>query len=280
MTGTADPRGQTLRGLLAGMQDVRIAVSGGVDSMTLAHVAHDLLGTGATMVHAVSPAVPPAATARVRAHAGWHGWQLAVIDAGEFDDPDYRANPVNRCFYCKSNLYGAIARRFGGQILSGTNNDDLGDYRPGLQAAAGHDVRHPYVEAGIDKAGVRALATRYGLTDLAELPASPCLSSRILTGLAVTEPRLAIVLAVEEQLQQRFGGDRTLRCRVNEGGVELQLDEAALARWQAGAGVGLLDGIAELCRRHGHGQQVTVARYRQGSAFVGDKATADDRHAV
>lgn len=279
MTPTLD-RGLDLRRLLAGMADPKIAVSGGVDSMTLAHVAHEVLGPRAMMVHAISPAVPPSATARVRAHAARAGWVLEQIDAGEFTDPDYLANPVNRCFFCKTNLYGTIAARFGGPILSGTNTDDLGDYRPGLRAAADHAVRHPYVEAGIDKAGVRALAAERGLDDLAELPASPCLSSRILTGLTVTEPRLAIVLAVEELLNRRFGADRTLRCRVHARGVELQLDSRSLADWQGSDRATLLDEVVAICRRHGHGAAVAVSPYRQGSAFVGDKTIAAGPHAL
>jgi uncharacterized protein len=271
---------QALHKVLREFDQAHVAVSGGVDSMTLAHAARTALGPAAVAVHATSPAVPPTATERVRAHAVRYGWRLEIIDAGEFADPDYRANPVNRCFYCKTSLYGSIARRFGGPILSGTNTDDLGDYRPGLQAAAAHDVRHPFVEAGIDKSGVRALARHYGLDDLAELPASPCLSSRILTGLAVTEPRLAGILVVEERLQQALGAASTLRCRVLDGGIELQLDTAALARWQAGLADELLPEVAVLCRRHGLGETVAVAPYRRGSAFVGDKTAAAGRHAV
>lgn len=280
MSSAADTGWTALSRLLAETECPSIAISGGVDSMTLAHVAHTVLGRAATMVHAVSPAVPPAATARVRAHADRCNWRLVLLDAGEFNDPDYRANPVNRCFYCKTNLYGAIAERLDGQILSGTNTDDLGDYRPGLQAAAAHGVRHPYVEAGIDKAGVRALARRQGLTDLAELPASPCLSSRILTGLAVTEPRLVAVLAIETLLQRHFGADRTLRCRIRQTGIELQLDEQALGRWRSGAAALIQDEVAALCRLHGLEPAIAVAPYRQGSAFVGDKGDEADRHAV
>ena len=110
------------------------------------------------MYHATGPAVPMAARQRVEAHAAAHGWPLVVLDAGEQADERYRANPVDRCFYCKSNLYSRIAQTTGDTIASGTNRDDLGDYRPGLRAAAEHDVVHPYVEAGIGKDDVYALA--------------------------------------------------------------------------------------------------------------------------
>ena len=138
----------------------RIAVSGGVDSMTLAHVAWRFARARTTMYHATGPAVPAAARARVEAHAATHGWPLVLLDAGEQADARYRANPVDRCYYCKTNLYARIREATPDTIASGTNRDDLDDFRPGLRAAAERDVVHPYVEAGIDKARVYALAAR------------------------------------------------------------------------------------------------------------------------
>ena len=190
------------------------------------------------MIHAVSPAVPPEASARVEAYARREGWRLEVIDAGEFADPNYLQNPANRCFFCKTNLYGTIAARSSATICSGTNLDDLADWRPGLQAAEQHRVRHPYVEAGIDKATVRALATHLGLDDLAELPAAPCLSSRLETGLPVTAARLELVHAVERLIQQELM-PRTVRCRLLLDGIAIQLDPDALARIEHDAYAGL-----------------------------------------
>src|SRR5580704_878767 len=141
--------------------------------MTLAHLVHRHYGARSRMVHAISPAVPAESTARVRDHAVGNGWALSLVDAGEFSDPSYRANPVDRCYFCKSSLYRRIAEQCEGVIFSGTNTDDLGDYRPGLKAAAERGVRHPFVEAGIAKADIRALARTLGLGDLAELAASP-----------------------------------------------------------------------------------------------------------
>ncbi|HEX7955284.1 MAG TPA: hypothetical protein VF523_19655, partial [Burkholderiales bacterium] len=94
-----------LQAVLRGIGPLAVAVSGGVDSLTLASVAHRTLQDEAEMFHAVSPAVPAQATERVRALAAREGWKLTVVDAGEFGDADYRSNPVNRCFYCKTNLY-------------------------------------------------------------------------------------------------------------------------------------------------------------------------------
>src|SRR5882757_897872 len=131
---------------LRGLDSSAIAVSGGVDSMTLAVIAHRTRDAATTMFHAVSPAVPPEATERVRRYARSEGWDLQVFDAGEFGDTNYLSNPVNRCFHCKTHLYGAIADRTSATLLSGTNIDDLGDFRPGLAAARTFDVRHPLVE--------------------------------------------------------------------------------------------------------------------------------------
>jgi uncharacterized protein len=203
-----------------------VAVSGGVDSMTLAHVAHALLGPRARMVHAISPAVPALATSRVRDHAAREGWRLDLVDAGEFNDPRYRANPVNRCYFCKSNLYATIAGLTGDAIASGTNIDDLGDFRPGLAAAKEQQVVHPYVEAGLDKAAVYRLAAQMGLDDLAVLPAQPCLASRIETGIAVNADDLAFVDRVETLLRADLGPSATVRCRITHAGVIVETESA------------------------------------------------------
>jgi uncharacterized protein len=211
----------TLHAVLDGLPRLTIAVSGGVDSMTLAHAAHRRL-SDVTMVHAVSPAVPEHATARVRAHAARKGWRLIVTGAGEFDDPRYRANPVDRCYFCKTNLYGRIAAVTDTPIASGANLDDLSDYRPGLTAAAEHGVVHPYVLAGMNKAAVRALARNYGLDDLSELPAQPCLASRVETGLAIRAEDLAFIDRMERLLAPGLPAGADLRCRITHGGVVVE----------------------------------------------------------
>lgn len=204
-----------------------IAVSGGVDSMTLAHVAARDSRTKAVMYHAASPAVPESARARVEDHAARFGWELVVIDARELADARYRANPVDRCYYCKTNLYDRIAGATSDTIASGTNRDDLSDFRPGLRAAREHDVVHPYVEAGVDKRDIYELAQALGLTDLARLPAQPCLSSRVETGIAIDPADLAFIDGVEARLASRLGTEATVRCRVTHRGIVIEVADAA-----------------------------------------------------
>jgi uncharacterized protein len=262
----------TLRKALEPVRDGAIAVSGGVDSTTLAAFAHDLLGAnGVRMVHAISPAVPAAATARVRDHAARLGWSLSEVDAGEFNDPRYRANPVNRCFYCKSNLYGTLRRVCDGVIMSGTNTNDLGDYRPGLQAATDNDVRHPYLEAGMDKAAVRALARELNLDDLSELPASPCLSSRVETGIAIQAPLLALIDTIETWLLETLGAE-TVRCRVRQQGMVIELDPTALEALSSDQRRSIVDGAAARMPED-VAMAVDFAPYQRGSAFVGAPKT-------
>jgi len=248
-----------------------VAVSGGVDSMTLAHLAARHGRSGVTMVHAVSPAVPAAATARVRAHAERFGWRLTVLDAGEFADRSYRANPVDRCYFCKANLYGTLAGRFAGAILSGTNRDDLTDFRPGLRAAAEQGVRHPFVEAGIGKAEIRGLARELGLDDLAELPAAPCLSSRIETGVAIAAADLALVEAVEDMLRQALG-QIDLRCRVGRAGVRIELGGNGLDEFLAAGAIPIRRAVEARVTGAGH-RFLGYGPYRRGSAFL--RAGAD-----
>jgi pyridinium-3,5-biscarboxylic acid mononucleotide sulfurtransferase len=250
-----------LADVLRALDRAEVAVSGGVDSLTLAACAHDVLGPRARMHHAVSPAVPREATRRTEALAKARGWDLHILDAGEFANENYRANPADRCFFCKTNLYGAIAAHAEGTLLSGTNTDDLADWRPGLRAAAEHGVRHPFVEAGIDKTGVRRLAAALGLGEIATLPASPCLSSRIETGLRVEPALLALVHEVERLVSDALT-PRTVRARMRREGLVVELDEAALARLETSPAA-LTDRLSTLAARPVH-----FSAYRMGSAFL------------
>ncbi len=250
-----------------------VAVSGGVDSMTLAVLAHRVQPE-TQIFHAVSPAVPIQATDRVRLHAQREGWHLHVVDAGEMEDPQYLANPANRCYFCKTNLYDRVVENTELTVASGTNLDDLGDYRPGLVAAEEHQVCHPYVDVGIDKSTLRAVADDLGLEDLKDLPAAPCLSSRVTTGIAIDASLLPVINEVEEHLRKQLTAPYSLegvRCRIREGEVAIQLE----SNLDIDFGSGQFDESASVVRElfvqagfPGQVQAVVFEPYEKGSAFL------------
>ncbi|MBE7210144.1 MAG: adenine nucleotide alpha hydrolase [Gluconacetobacter diazotrophicus] len=250
---------------------VAVAVSGGIDSLCLAAAAAPVLGERLEIHHAVSPAVPPEATARARALAARLGVGFHLFDAGEFADERYRANPADRCFFCKNSLYGAIAgvlaRDAGLTVLSGTNTDDLGEWRPGLRAAATHGVRHPFVEAGIDKGMLRRIAPLVGLGALADLPAAPCLSSRVETGIRIEAALLELVHAAERHVAAALQ-PRTVRLRVRRDRLVVELDPDALGRLDADTGARLGADVAAMARARGEMRPVSFAGYRNGGAFL------------
>lgn len=258
---------ERLHAILGGLDRVRVAVSGGVDSMTLGVVAHRLLERRAHICHAVSAAVPAEATERVHRYAARHGWRLSLLDAGELEDASYRANPLNRCFHCKTNLYATMMRHGQGTLISGTNLDDLNDFRPGLVAAEAYGVRHPYVEAGLDKAAVRRLARSLALVDLADLPASPCLSSRIETGIPIDVATLGAVYRSERLVARRLGA-HIVRCRVRHDRIVVELDPKTLGRSLGGHRDRLVLEIGRQFAATGRCPPVEFQRYRMGSAFV------------
>lgn len=252
--------------LLATEHASAIAVSGGVDSMTLAHVAMASMPQKPVVFHAVSPAVPATATRRVREHADRYGWDLQVVDAGEMRDPRYVANPVNRCYFCKTNLYAFIRREWPGPLFSGANLDDLSDYRPGLEAAAEHGVRHPFVEVGIDKDAVRAIARHLRLEDLSELPAQPCLSSRIETGRPIDVSYLQLIDRVESRIRALLG-PVDLRCRIRGAGLCIEVDIRILP----GLDPVVVQEIQRLGEREADGAGLGfsgIEGYVRGSAFL------------
>lgn len=244
-----------------------IAVSGGVDSLTLAAMAAKAIPNRVEMFHALSPAVPQDATQRTREFAEARGWHLHVINAQEFSDPDYLRNPVNRCYFCKSNLYSRIAAHTDAPIAAGTNTDDLGDYRPGLIAARENNVVHPFVEAELAKSQVRVLAAELGLGEVSGLPAQPCLSSRIQTGIGIRADLLRLAYDIEAMVRDVWPGG-VVRARIRPEGVELELGTSvreALKRDHP-----LLTEIKQKCEI-AELAFAGISSYRMGSAFIGDK---------
>lgn len=222
---------QRLLEILRGMGRVAVAFSGGIDSTVVAQAAFLALGDKAVAVTADSPSVPRAEIAEAAALARRIGIRHQLIHTDEFADPDYVRNDGTRCYYCKSELYTrmqTLLPQLGAEVIcSGANLDDLGDYRPGLQAAQEQGVRHPLQEAGFTKAEVRALARSWDLP-IWDKPASPCLSSRLAPGVAVTPERTAQIEAAEALLKEL--GLRELRVRFHEGDlarIEVPLTELA-----------------------------------------------------
>src|SRR3712207_4656271 len=184
---------------------VLVGYSGGVDSAYLAVVALDALGPGRVLAAIGRSASYPAEQWRAaRDVADAFAVPVLEIDTDEMNDPSYAANPTNRCYFCKAELWSRlvpVARERGlAVVVDGTNADDLSDHRPGARAAAEHEVRSPLAEVGLTKAEVRALSRRRGIPTWAQ-PSSPCLSSRIPYGTPVTPQRLARVERAERLLR-------------------------------------------------------------------------------
>jgi pyridinium-3,5-biscarboxylic acid mononucleotide sulfurtransferase len=207
-----------LRQLIGGLDRALVAYSGGVDSTLVAKVAWDCLGDKSLAVTAASPSLLPEELEDAQIQAAVMGINHQVVATHELDNPEYRANPVNRCYFCKSELHDTLkplAEQMGyPYVLDGVNADDLQDYRPGIQAAQERGARSPLAELGITKLEVREIARYLGLS-VWDKPAQPCLSSRFPYGEEISIAKLHRVGRAEiylrklgyEQLRVRSVGD-------------------------------------------------------------------------
>lgn len=195
---------EALRSLMRQLGSVLVCYSGGIDSALVLAVAHEQLGALAIGITAVSPSLAPSEREDAARFAKSLGARHEFVESHEIDRPGYAANGPDRCFHCKSELYDLARTQLAtlgfAHILNGTNQDDLGDYRPGLEAARQASVRSPLVELGFDKAEVRAVAKLLGLP-IWHKPASACLSSRIPYGTSVTRERLMQIAGFEQDLR-------------------------------------------------------------------------------
>jgi uncharacterized protein len=246
--------GKQLLHTLQSFGSVAVAFSGGVDSAVVAKAAHLALGERAIAVTGVSDSLAAGELEQAKEIAALIGIRHEVIRTEEFANPDYVRNSPDRCYHCKTELYtqlDGLAERFGvAVVVNGVNLDDLGDYRPGMQAASEHAIRSPLAECGFTKADVRVLALEWQLP-IWDKPASPCLSSRVAYGEAVTPERLRMIDAAEQFLR-----------RLGLSNVRVRYHQGDLARLEVPA-----EAIPALCQ-HETRKQIADELRRLGFRFV------------
>jgi pyridinium-3,5-biscarboxylic acid mononucleotide sulfurtransferase len=223
---------EAMREALRAMGSALIAFSGGVDSAFVLHLAREELGDGAVALTALSAAVPEVERREARELAARIGARHLEVHSDELANPNYAANPTNRCYFCKSELYGLCEQKRVelklACVVDGFNADDKKDWRPGHQAAAEHAVRSPLAAAGLTKDEIRAWSRRAGLPTW-DKPQTPCLASRIPYGTAVTAERLYQIGSAESDL--RALGLRQYRLRYHGEVARLEVDAAEYERF-------------------------------------------------
>jgi uncharacterized protein len=217
-----------LKQIFAESSQVLVAYSGGIDSTLVAKIAFDVLGDRALAITANSPSLLPADLDAAKVQAEFMGIKHQVVQTHEMDNPNYTTNPINRCYFCKSELHDTLkplAKQMGyGYVVDGLNADDLKDYRPGIQAAKERGVRSPLAEVGVSKLEVRMLSEYLGLPWW-DKPSQPCLSSRFPYGEEITIEKLRRVGQAEQYLRDRgWRGDIRVRSMGDTAKIEVPSD--------------------------------------------------------